>query len=190
MSNVNLCSTVFASSLLVIAWTSVAGAQQQAGTNVATAEPAPSGETGGATPTTTTLEEPVIDASTQKSAFPNFPLMTTGFVLLGATYGASVIGAAVSDRASDDKLNYPLVGPWMALKDRDCSAHPCGRKLLGTTLLVGSGVLQGVGALGMVMGLFIPRTTTHQWYLIGNEEGFVMPLLGAGELGAAAVGRF
>jgi len=132
----------------------------------------------------------VIDASTQRTTFPNTPLLVTGVVLLGATYGASVVGAAVSDRASDDKLNYPLVGPWMALNDRDCSADPCRRKALGTTLLVGSGVLQGVGALSMLMSLVIPRRTTHEWYLIGNEEGFVVPQMSFGELGAVAVGRF
>jgi hypothetical protein len=188
MFHANLCSCAAASSLLV--WTFVAGAQQQPGTNVPTPAPAPAGEIATPSPATTVLTEPVIDAKTQRSTFPNTPLLVTGVVLLGATYGASVVGAAVSDRASDDKLNYPVVGPWMALNDRDCDADPCRRKTLGTTLLVGSGVLQGVGALGMLLSLVIPRTTTHEWYLIGNEDGFVAPLMGSGELGAMAVGRF
>lgn len=111
-------------------------------------------------------------------------------VVLGASYGASAIGAARSESETDDKLYYPVVGPWMALNDRDCSVDPCSRRTLDTTLLVGSGVVQGLGALSVVMSLFIPRTTTQSWYLIGNEDMNVTPLGGYGELGAVAMGRF
>jgi hypothetical protein len=121
---------------------------------------------------------------------PNTPLLVTGVVLLGASYGASALGAASSESETDDKLYYPVVGPWMALNDRDCSVDPCSRKTLDTTLLVGSGVVQGLGALSMVMSLFIPRTTTHSWYLIGSDDFNVTPLGGYGELGALATGHF
>ncbi len=173
--------------LLLASWTSHAGAQEQPGSNVPTASP---GTQSVSTATTSPLREPVIDPRTERSTFPNTPLLVTGLVVLGTSYGASAVGAALSDRESNDKLYYPVVGPWMALNDRDCGADPCSKKALGTTLLVGSGVLQGLGAAGMLMSLFIPRTTTHEWYLIGNEDVLVAPLLGAGELGAVAVGRF
>jgi hypothetical protein len=136
------------------------------------------------------LSEPVIDPSTQRSTLPNTPLLVTGLALLGATYGASVIAGAASDRDSDRKLYYPVVGPWMSLSERDCAADPCNNKTLGTVLLVGSGALQGLGAVSMLMSLVIPRKTTHQWYLIGNADTFVAPLVGSDQLGAVAVGRF
>jgi hypothetical protein len=76
------------------------------------------------------------------------------------------------------------------LNDRDCAADPCSKKTLNTTLLVGSGVLQGLGALSMVMSLVIPSKTTHSWYLIGNDDLNVTPLGDVGGLGATASGRF
>lgn len=179
---------LLAASALFATWSGVAAAQQQPGTNAPT--PVPASELASSAPRGPILQEPVIDASTERSSLPNTPLLVTGLVLLGGSYGASVAGAALSDTESDDKLYYPVVGPWMALRDRDCSVDPCSRKTLDTTLLVGSGVLQGVGALSVLMSLVIPRTTTHSWYLIGDSDVQVAPLLGYGEVGATAVGRF
>jgi hypothetical protein len=173
---------------LITTWAFSAAAQQQPGTNVPT--PSPATAPAGSVSTTQALEEPVIDAKTQSSSLPNTSLFVTGLVVLGTSYGASAIGAAVSDRESNDKLYYPVVGPWMALNDRDCAADPCSKKTLNTTLLVGSGVLQGLGALSMVMSLVIPSKTTHSWYLIGNDDLNVTPLGDVGGLGATASGRF
>jgi hypothetical protein len=114
----------------------------------------------------------------------------TGLVVLGGSYGASAIGAAISDRDYHDKLYYPVAGPWMALDDRDCNADPCPRKTLETTLLIGSGIVQGLGALSLVMSLFIPEKTTQEWYLIGNEHLTVAPMADGSRLGAGAFGRF
>ena len=134
---------------------------------------------------------PVPPANTyDTTTYPNKPLLVTGFVLLGATYGASAIAAGVSDRESNDKLYYPVAGPWLALDDRDCNAEPCSNKTLDTTLLIGSGVLQGIGALSMVMSLFIPEKTTQSWYLVGNRDFLVAPVAGTKEVGAMATGRF
>jgi hypothetical protein len=181
-------SSIVATSSLLLTWTFVAAAQQQPGTNMPTPPPAPATVT--APTTTRALEEPVIDSTTERTSLPNTPLLVTGLVVLGGSYGASAIGAAISDRDSDDKLYYPVVGPWMALSDRDCSADPCGHKALGTTLLIGSGVLQGLGALSMALSLVVPRTTTHEWYLIGNDDLVVAPMLGSSQMGVGAVGRF
>jgi hypothetical protein len=135
----------------------------------------------------------VIDPTTHASTLPNKPLLVTGLVVLGGSYGASALAAGLSDRESDDKLYYPVAGPWLALQDRDCDAEPCNNETLDTALLIGSGVLQGLGALSTVMSLFIPETTTHTWYLIGNEheENLVLaPLMAGDQVGAIAVGRF
>jgi hypothetical protein len=175
-------------SALIITWGGMASAQQRPGTNAPT--PVPASELASSAPTSPILQEPYIDATAERSSLPNTPLLVTGVVVLGASYGASVIGAARSESETDDKLNYPVVGPWMALSDRDCSVDPCSRKTLDTTLLVGSGVVQGLGALSVLMSLVIPRTTTQSWYLIGTEDVNVTPLGGYGELGAVAMGRF
>lgn len=183
-----------ATGALLFAWTSIASAEQPSGTNVPTPQPvpvtAPAPVVTMPSSTTSALEEPVIDTKTQGSSLPNKPLLITGLVVLGGSYGASVVGAAISDRDSNDKLYYPVVGPWMALQDRDCAADPCGQKTLNTTLLIGSGVLQGLGALSVLMSLFIPEKTTHEWYLIGNSDVTVAPLVDGSRVGASAFGRF
>jgi hypothetical protein len=175
-------------SALAVTWSGIAAAQQRPGTNAPT--PLPASEEATPTPTRPIVQEPYIAASAERSSLPNGGLLATGVVVLGASYGASAIGAARSDSETDDKLYYPVVGPWMALHDRDCSADPCSRKTLDTTLLIGSGVLQGVGALSIVMSLFVPTKTTHSWYLIGNDDLNVTPVGSSGELGAVAIGRF
>jgi hypothetical protein len=180
-------------SALLTSWALVANAQQAPGSNVPTPAPTRPGQTVPLAPVAPVLEEPVIDPTTHASTLPNKPLLVTGLVVLGGSYGASALAAGLSDRESDDKLYYPVVGPWMALKDRDCNAEPCDNKTLDTALLIGSGVLQGIGALSTVMSLFIPETTTHTWYLIGNEheENLALaPLMGGDQVGAIAVGRF
>lgn len=197
MHTTNVCRpsikrSLIAAAALLIASPGVAGAQQPPGTNEPTAPTTPlvPGVAPPATSTTLALQEPVIDATTRRSSLPNKPLLVTGLVVLGGSYGASAIGAALSDREYQDKLYYPVAGPWMALDDRDCSAEPCPRKTLETTLLIGSGVLQGLGALSLVMSLFIPEKSTQRWYLIGNEDLTVAPMADGSNLGAAAFGRF
>jgi hypothetical protein len=175
-------------SVLLATWGGTAHAQQRPGTNAPT--PVPASEAASSASSSPILQEPYIEPMAERSSLPNTPLLVTGTVLLGASYGASVIAAARSDSETDDKLFYPVVGPWLALKDRDCSVDPCSRKTLDTTLLVGSGVLQGLGALGMVLSVVIPSTETHSWYLIGGDDMNVTPLAGYGELGAVATGRF
>lgn len=134
--------------------------------------------------------EPVIDPSTTRKTFPNRPLLVTGTLLLGGTYGASAIVAATSDRTEDEKLYYPVVGPWMDLHERDCGLDSCNDKTSHQVLLIGSGVLQGVGALTMLLSLVIPEKTTRSWYLIGNEKLTFAPRLNPAMAGLSAVGRF
>lgn len=188
MTSTKTRATAVASALLTATWTLGAAAEQPRTAETATpraVEPAAS------TGTTPVVSDPLLGVETERRSLPNAPLLVTGTLMLGATYGASVIGAQTSDRDAYDKLYYPVAGPWLALEDRDCStADPCDNKTLGTTLLVGSGILQGVGALGMLMSLFIPQETTRNWYLVGNEDVVVAPVMNASTVGATAVGRF
>jgi len=119
--------------------------------------------------------------------WPNRPLLTTGIVVLGATYGASVIVGAASSRDTDHKLYVPVVGPWLDLKDRNC---PCDHETLNKTLLIGSGVLQGIGALDIVLGLIVPEAKEKPWYLIGDEKLSVTPQVGTNQTGLTAFGHF
>lgn len=185
------CSSALGCALLTLALN--AAAQQQPGTNVPTPTPVPTDGTLAVTPSSQILEEPVIDPRTYGTSLPNEPLLVTGLLTFGASYGASAIAAGVTDRESDNKLYYPVVGPWMALNDRDCAADSCSKKTLHTTLLVGSGIVQGLGALSMVLSLMIPEKTTHDWYLIGGDHERnlqLTPLAGSNELGVLALGRF
>lgn len=129
-------------------------------------------------------------AAVVEHTWPNRPLLITGLVVLGGTYGASVIVGAASNRESDEKLFIPVVGPWLDLKDRDCDADPCDRETLNKTLLIGSGALQGIGALSVLLSLVIPESKEKPWYLIGDEKLSVVPQVGATTTGLHAFGRF
>jgi hypothetical protein len=166
---------------------------EQPGTNVATPLPAPAGDT---TPYAASVSpapiaaEPVIDTNTTRSTLPNRPLLVTGVVLFGGSYAASAIVAATSDRTADEKLYYPVAGPWMDLNNRNCDVNACPNKTLDKVLLVGDGVLQGLGALSLVMSLMIPEKTTRHWYLIGNEKLMLTPQLGRSTTALVAAGTF
>lgn len=183
----------------------LASAQQAPGTNVATPPPSQtpvplttspafamdSNPTGVSAVTAPSLaEEPVIDAETTSKSVPNRPLFVTGIVLLGASYGAAAVVGAVSDREADDKLYYPVVGPWMDLNHRGCAANPCDNNDLDRGLLVADGIIQGVGALGVLLSLVVPEKTTRHWYLIGNRDIVVAPQVGSSQVGLRAVGQF
>jgi hypothetical protein len=122
--------------------------------------------------------------------WPNRPLLVTGLVVLGGTYGASVIVGAASDREADDKLFLPVVGPWLDLTHRDCDVNDCGNDTLNKTLLVGDGILQGIGALSVLLSLVVPESTKTPWYLIGGEKLSVTPQISSRTTGLAAFGRF
>jgi hypothetical protein len=135
-------------------------------------------------------QEPVIDAETTSKSVPNRPLLVTGALLLGASYAPAAIIAATSDRSADDKLYYPVAGPWLDLNHRGCAADPCDNRDLNRGLLIADGVVQGVGALGVLLSLVLPETTTRHWYLIGNRDVVVTPQVAGSQVGLHAIGRF
>ena len=129
-------------------------------------------------------------ADVVEHSWPNRPMLITGAVVLGGTYGASAIVGAASDRAADDKLFIPVVGPWLDLKNRDCETNDCGNDTLNKALLIGDGALQGLGALTLVLSLVIPESREKPWYLIGDEKLSVAPQVGNAVTGFSAFGRF
>jgi hypothetical protein len=179
---------------------SVAAAQQQPGTNVPTPQPTPSAATATAAtpaPTTSPLpivsdpNEPVIDATTTRSTYPNRPLLLTGLVVFGGSYGASAIVGATSNREDDKKLVYPVAGPWMDLANRDCGQATCSNEDLYKGILIADGIVQGVGALSVLLSFVLPEKSTRKWYLIGQDATHVTPMkMGYGGFGLGASGKF
>lgn len=134
--------------------------------------------------------EPVIDPQTTRSTYPNRPLLITGLVLFAGSYGASVVVAATSDRSADEKLYYPVAGPWMALDKWDCEETPCKNEDISRGLLIGDGIVQGVGALSILLSFVIPEKTTRRWYLIGGDNVSIAPRVGRSMTGIGMLGRF
>jgi hypothetical protein len=59
--------------------------------------------------------------SEETTTVPNSSMIVTGALTFGISYGVGAFAGAESDRASDRRLYVPLLGPWLALADRD----PC-----------------------------------------------------------------
>jgi hypothetical protein len=80
---------------------------------------------------------------------PNRPMLVSGLTLLVAPYVAGVIVASTNDLHADNKLYIPVVGPWLDLSERPCSfGSDCSTSdNIGSALLIGSGVAQGLGVI-------------------------------------------
>jgi hypothetical protein len=86
-------------------------------------------------------------------------LVTTGAVLFGLPYSASVVAAATSENASDRWLYVPVVGPFGDLVARaTCQAPDCRGTNLGTSPLplAISGLMQAAGAYVFFRALAAP----------------------------------
>jgi hypothetical protein len=129
----------------------------------------------------------------------NTPVFTAGAIIFGASYGASVIGAAaMEDEDNDawDNLYIPLVGPWLTLDELDdCRTvlDDCnGDSTTEDVLLVTSGIVQGAGVLTMAYGLLVPEqhtvTTVRTAKL--DTRTRVKPIATGRMTGLAISGRF
>lgn len=105
----------------------------------------------------------------------------------------------MSDRSEDKRLFIPVAGPWIDLSNRHCTiTAPCGsNEDFAKTMIVTSGVVQGVGALAALGSLIIPETTTIQERTTTSKalppakpEVHVFPISLAGGAGIGASGRF
>ena len=133
------------------------------------------------------VREPQFPSETRRRIYPNRPLLATGTTVFGLSYLPSVIGAAAADGDNDntDDLYIPVAGPWMML------ARGPEEEGWEKTLLVLSGVGQGLGALMLVSSFFIPQRVTERWYLIGSKGNVrVAPTRVATGYGLGAAGRF
>lgn len=120
----------------------------------------------------------------------NKPLLITGTALFVAGYVPALVVSQTSDRPTDqNNLVYPVVGPWMNLADRGCDERACQDENTNKALLIADGVVQGVGALGLVLSLLLPGKTTQNWYLIGDTHVGPMYISNA-TYGLGAAGNF
>jgi len=154
------------------------------------------------TSTTTTTAAPYYGTSQRVSeriveTRPNPTLLNTGIGLFILSYGGSVVAAAVSNRDEDKRLFIPIVGPWMNLAQRHCSAaNPCGAtEDVAKAMIITSGVIQGGGLLMAISSLFIPETTTvEERTTLSTKRGRpsfrIVPLSYGAGAGIGAVGRF
>jgi hypothetical protein len=92
----------------------------------------------------------------------NAPMFASGAAVFGLSYGASVITAATSDnQRGNNRLYVPVVGPWLALRDRgscDVLRSSCDHETTAKVLLIADGVFQAAGVIGMLDGLLRPST--------------------------------
>ena len=133
------------------------------------------------------------DVPVTETSVPNRPLLVGSGVLLLASYVPSAIVGGVSDRTEDRYLFIPVVGPWIDYGQRDCNAHPCTDEDLNKAFLIGSGILQGVGAVGVLTSFFVPerRTTLSTVSSTPKKQFAVAPAnVGRAGYGVAAVGTF
>jgi hypothetical protein len=161
----------------------------------ALSQPDPNATMPAQAPVATTTQESSMSLANEpqrdqiRHTWPNRPLLITGAVLFVGSYGASAIVAAASDRKADEKLYYPVVGPWLDLKNRDCEVNDCGSDGFNKALLIADGAVQGIGAISMLLGLVLPESEKKPWYLIGTENVVVAPQMGSAQ-GLRVYGQF
>ena len=154
------------------------------------AQPAPAA-------TTTTTSAPVFTGSqvkeeTTSGYAPNPYLLTSGLLVFGVPYIASVIVASSSDHYGDSHLYVPIAGPWMDLADRG-PTNGNDTEATNKVLLGINGVFQALGALEMVGAFVFPETrmvTTVPATALTPEMVVSPAKMGEGGYGVAAVARF
>jgi len=141
------------------------------------------------TPSTMTTA-PIEPAGT----LPNRFMLRSGVFTLGAAYVPSLVVAIESDRAADNHLYAPVIGPWFDLAARGHCSGDCSGEAVNKVLLVTDGVFQGLGALQIIGSFVMPETRT---VALHNADGStalalsVMPAkLGHSGSGVLAVGSF
>lgn len=132
---------------------------------------------------------PARDVVTYEEKSPNSALLGSGALMLGLSYGGSLIVAATSDRPEDSHLYIPVAGPWMNLANRTpCRVPECSvPETVNKVMLVTDGIFQGVGALQILGGFLFPETRTVTRTQAGVH---FTPTGGKGSIGIAAYGSF
>lgn len=132
-----------------------------------------------------TSPEPRESTTIYRHDRPNVPLLVTGASLFVSTYvtTAAIVGANGS--VGDHDLYIPIVGPWINIADRNCPGD-CPNETRDQALIIGSGVLQGVGAGLLLSSFLIPEKVPAARISAGPVKMVVAP---AGP-GVSALGTF
>lgn len=153
----------------------------------------PPAESSTVTSTSTSSVPYGADVPVTEKSYPNRPLLLGAGTLLAASYVPTAVIGGVSDRDEDRYLFIPVAGPWVDLAQRDCDARPCNNEDTNKALLIGSGIVQGIGAIGIITSFFVPeRTTRLSMASTPVKKTFaVSPAqIGRGAYGLSAVGTF
>lgn len=115
---------------------------------------------------------------------PNKPILFTGGALLLGSYVPTAVFTATEDL--DRILYVPIAGPWLHLADRPDDADNTE-----TVLIVGSGIIQGAGAILTAASFFLPEKVPAATIQAGNMKFHVTPMAnGRGTAGVGAFARF
>jgi hypothetical protein len=120
----------------------------------------------------------------------NAPMFVASATMFAASYGGSVIVAAGSGHIGDDKLYYPVVGPWLDYNDRrncDSMDPNCSLRSQDKAMLIIDGVVQGVAAVGLVSSFLFP---THHTESTRTASVRIVPSATASSAGLTVLGRF
>lgn len=130
------------------------------------------------------------DVPVSRTTYPNRPLLVGSGMLGLAAYVPSAVAGGISDRSEDRYLFIPVAGPWIDLAQRDCNARPCGDEDLNKALIIGSGVVQGISALGVLSSFFVPESS-RTLSTAQQKKFFVAPgQVSRSAYGMTAVGIF
>lgn len=115
---------------------------------------------------------------------PNTPLLVTGAALFAATYVTTAAVTASGGRPNgvDDHLYIPIAGPWINLARTEHESRD-------DVLIVGSGILQGIGAGLAISSFFIPQKVEAA-RIDTRAKVRITPTTYAGGGGLGAVGTF
>jgi hypothetical protein len=146
-------------------------------------------------PTTTPYRQPLGEQRTE-FVRPNPVFLTTGALTLLGGYVPGFIVAAGSDHDGDDWLFAPVIGPWMDLATRGCGddevTAACGTTSFDRAALIGSGVIQAIGAAQLVAAFTLPqkRLSTPQASSNKPTVRIAPTSFGRGGQGIVAFGTF
>jgi hypothetical protein len=143
----------------------------------------------------------------ERPVLPNPVLFRGGAAVLAVGYIPAVGVAFFSDHKGDANLFIPVAGPWIDLGTRDCSGavvltydgpvesstgSRCGSSGTEQAALIIDGIVQGVGALGILGSLMIPERRLMSWASPSPFQNLMVgPSSFSGRgMGAVAAGRF
>lgn len=126
---------------------------------------------------------------------PSAELIGSGLLMFGLSYGGSILAAVASDEHADRALFVPIAGPWLDLADRgSCPPRSsCRGETAAKALLAADGVVQTMGALGILAAFLFPETRTVTRVAKAEASArrvTVLPSFSPSSVGLSARGAF